>query len=523
MEIKQREYCLSRCKTVTIRNSRLKSSRTISSTTLSSLTQRSLIPKPSLLEKLQSRKGKIMQKVSSDYASVVIKAYILPLMNQNVQSEKEIRRLILMNALKPARKENTNKLSIMLDLELKLAQKKLRKLKRKFEVVNRESEEFKKKIEEYKSNLHMNIATYQDLSFFEEKPGQPEEKRTSILAVKTLEYKIASQSIYEKMIELFFSLQKEQDSNSFLKKSKIQSKFHNVSNMMVSAIVGEMLKNIYYSNAALFSKEKNECLLGGSAIYIRSNCNSLCIKHENHLNEIKDVCSETPKILNKLILLNNTRSQTYQHIKSLKTNIISRVTNLTDNLKQTQYECDKFCKDIESLELKYSNLLIDFESTREKVNAKEAQDRKLSSELLCKVCLKNYFEDNNFNWSCCRHTTEWNGFTYWCCGEKFKNSLGCIKSKHIPENFSALKAIDSPSENDVGFCVCCKEQGHTFNNCSKDPNGELSVKSLSTRSKSATEMGKNREQGKIVRQNSSRSIKYEWKAAEVLKKRIKIL
>ncbi|OMJ69472.1 hypothetical protein SteCoe_32801 [Stentor coeruleus] len=523
MEIKQREYCLSRCKTVSIRSSRLKSSRTVSSTTQLSLTQRSLKPKPNLLEKLQNRKGNTMQKVSSEYASVVIKAFILPLMNDNVQSAKEVRRLVLMNGLKPARKENTNKLSIMLNLELKLAQKKLSKLKRRFDVVNSENEEFKKQIEEYKKSLHRNTATYQDLSFYKEKYGQPEEKKSSILAVKTLEYKFAAQTIYEKMIDLYFSLHKEQDSNSFLRKAKIQSKFYNVNNMMISAIVGEMLKNIYLSNAALFSKEKNEYMLRGAVIYIRRNCDNISLKEEIQMNEIKKVYTEIPKILDRLIILNNTRSQTFQHIKSMKFNIISKVNNQTTNLKQAQYECDKLYKDFENLEIKYSNLLLEFESTREKVNAKEAQDRKLNSELLCKVCLKNYFEDNNFNWSCCRHTTEWNGFTYWCCGEKFKNSLGCIKSKHIPENFAALKTADSPSKNDVDFCVSCKEQGHMFNSCSKDPNGEMNVKSLSTRSRSETDLGRNRGQGKVVRQNSSRIIKYEWNADKVLKKRIKIL
>ena len=35
---------------------------------------------------------------------------------------------------------------------------------------------------------------------------------------------------------------------------------------------------------------------------------------------------------------------------------------------------------------------------------------------ICKRCGKEYLEAENYNWSCRRHTSEWGGDIYWCCG-----------------------------------------------------------------------------------------------------------
>ena len=62
-------------------------------------------------------------------------------------------------------------------------------------------------------------------------------------------------------------------------------------------------------------------------------------------------------------------------------------------------------------------------------NRKGKIDQGLKS---CKWCGRDYQEDNNFQWSCIRHTGDYSqdDEIYWCCGKRGKNTPGCKKSKH---------------------------------------------------------------------------------------------
>lgn len=48
----------------------------------------------------------------------------------------------------------------------------------------------------------------------------------------------------------------------------------------------------------------------------------------------------------------------------------------------------------------------------------------------CKACSKDYYEKENFNWSCRTHQSDWGGEMWWCCGKRNKEQPGCKFSKH---------------------------------------------------------------------------------------------
>ena len=48
----------------------------------------------------------------------------------------------------------------------------------------------------------------------------------------------------------------------------------------------------------------------------------------------------------------------------------------------------------------------------------------------CKNCGKEYTEQENYNWTCRVHKSEWNEEIYFCCGKTAEASLGCRFSKH---------------------------------------------------------------------------------------------
>lgn len=69
------------------------------------------------------------------------------------------------------------------------------------------------------------------------------------------------------------------------------------------------------------------------------------------------------------------------------------------------------------------------------------------------------------------HQSDWGGEMWWCCGKKDREHPGCKYSKHESREDDLEYDI---KKNGVGNknmkCVCCKEFGHSIENCAKDPN-----------------------------------------------------
>ena len=49
-------------------------------------------------------------------------------------------------------------------------------------------------------------------------------------------------------------------------------------------------------------------------------------------------------------------------------------------------------------------------------------------------CGKDYIDQENFNWSCRTHKSDFSGELWWCCGKKIKDALGCQFGKHEARN-----------------------------------------------------------------------------------------
>lgn len=62
---------------------------------------------------------------------------------------------------------------------------------------------------------------------------------------------------------------------------------------------------------------------------------------------------------------------------------------------------------------------------------------------------------------------------WWCCGKGFKTALGCKQgpheSKEDEEEGAAIYGMDVQKLSNV-MCRCCKEIGHTMEQCPRDPN-----------------------------------------------------
>lgn len=91
----------------------------------------------------------------------------------------------------------------------------------------------------------------------------------------------------------------------------------------------------------------------------------------------------------------------------------------------------------------------------------------------CKNCTNEYIEKENFNWSCRTHQSEWGGEMWWCCGKRGKDQPGCKFSKHESkddDDDDEKKQAEAAKAQKYVRCTCCKELGHSIDECVRDPN-----------------------------------------------------
>jgi hypothetical protein len=105
--------------------------------------------------------------------------------------------------------------------------------------------------------------------------------------------------------------------------------------------------------------------------------------------------------------------------------------------------------------------------------AYKKQVREEFEEKQCKNCNTDFFEKDNYNWSCKIHTSTYNGSMWWCCGKEAENARGCHVSKHEAREDEEDEAAGERHEEKVAagiFCYSCKHVGHAPEVCSRDPN-----------------------------------------------------
>lgn len=57
-----------------------------------------------------------------------------------------------------------------------------------------------------------------------------------------------------------------------------------------------------------------------------------------------------------------------------------------------------------------------------------------AAEKICVNCKKAFKDEENFNWSCKVHLSEYSGNAWWCCGKSDKLDEGCSIAKHISKD-----------------------------------------------------------------------------------------
>lgn len=435
-----------------------------------------------LLSKLTNRKLTKPLKISPNLAQAVIKLYFLPYFEEKTKIENEKDRFFCYGhkSKSPLRKHYT-RLSELLSESLKKSKLELTGLQVKLSKVTKEKESKVLEVREVKENiermsLNLGVQDFQKRVYKDSVVKQG--LLLSFTSQEAIELKGAALEGVNRYLALNKSVNAERSFNEHLKNSSKQAKFWHDLYQMFSQLSGEALKGTYFSILNLLHKDCLEVPLTQSLETLNSNTKSLESSQNAQILYITASTLQKSLYINKAHKQINQRLSTFKDAKNLKQAAVDHLTRLDLNLRSTYRECENLSTDLQGREKEIMDFSVEYESITLKLREAQASKRLQNPELLCKNCNKNYFEANNFNWTCCTHQSEWSGTMYWCCGSINKESIGCNKSKHKArdeeteeeekEQAKIEEIIRGKEKNE--FCSSCKKQGHSAHDCKSDPN-----------------------------------------------------
>ena len=115
-------------------------------------------------------------------------------------------------------------------------------------------------------------------------------------------------------------------------------------------------------------------------------------------------------------------------------------------------EKERFASKLENSENNYKVLTDEYEKLRNKAKQVRINITETRDEKMCKNC-KRFFKDNeNFNWSCKVHSSQYSGDIWWCCGKKGELAQGCRVCMHVPNEKYEKICPDIKIEGQRSFC-----------------------------------------------------------------------
>lgn len=220
--------------------------------------------------------------------------------------------------------------------------------------------------------------------------------------------------------------------NDKLKSTVLELQHVNALITMGSEVMGERLKGLHSAlfsiaavilNSAKYSEE-----LKGINDYLIHIVRELGSSEETAAGliiERNECFRATDAIASENIEINYEKAQLTrlytEKIAALNT-ALSQCTKDRESFKEKYYESNT----------QYKNLFKEHSLLKNELKKRKTRNSEETSEKVCVHCQKSFTEENNYNWSCRTHRSEFQGDIYFCCGEPGKDAPGCTKSKHIP-------------------------------------------------------------------------------------------
>ena len=197
--------------------------------------------------------------------------------------------------------------------------------------------------------------------------------------------------------------------------------------------------------------------------------------------EVSQLNIERDKLLKYIKDLNTSRLSIVNEKERLGSSLREKIQKLETALKSSSEERDRLYAQVQYLEKDMKTQAIVREKLKSKLKKVQKGGFVDKDQKICKNCGQEYRDSENYNWSCRRHTTDWGGTMWWCCGQPNKNALGCKFSKHFSND--VLDDFEDPQEREERElmrqakkkCLTCRRIGHDRLKCPFDPNINLAL------------------------------------------------
>ena len=246
---------------------------------------------------------------------------------------------------------------------------------------------------------------------------------------------------------------------------KVLFNFHSSTLISNNIILGDKLKCTYSCLESYFINGKFEGFI--KKMYQAMNLLARKTITSESLKTMATASKEGNSLFRQSEIKLNELYRNMSDKKTQRVSVSEKVKSMCVEIDKNLEEIEEFHEKFESLNNYTKALTESHEKASKTLLQIEASKKNIEDqEALCKNCNRRFKQMENFNWSCKRHAGLWSGFNYWCCGNNRKDSQGCIVSFHTSGS-SEKSETDSKSRI---VCSTCREKGHTYAECSKDPN-----------------------------------------------------
>jgi chromosome segregation ATPase len=246
------------------------------------------------------------------------------------------------------------------------------------------------------------------------------------------------------------ALHEEKAINDKLKNRATELEQGNSLMKMENDVIGERLKGLYDAIEDLTGAESFRAKLESEAEYVSQTLKGLSSLTEQVQLNLQECLKDRDQIRAEFLELSTSRLELKADKERLAILTRDKIGVLTQELSSARDQLEAFRTEAQKADKRHKDLEEEYTKLRLKIKQFRLK-RKQYGETevkVCRWCQKEYYEAENYNWSCRTHTSEFGEQMYWCCGKTSKEAPGCQTRKHESKEDDDEIETKDKEEND---------------------------------------------------------------------------
>ena len=195
--------------------------------------------------------------------------------------------------------------------------------------------------------------------------------------------------------------------------------------------MGEKLKGLFDAISNLTGTKSVNAKLTDETEKVVICVNKLAKSTQKLMKDIGELTHSRDSLVEDYYQMSIMRQEIQSQKESLSKLLKEKTTFLQKKWEESEGIKEAFKQEVSKLEKKLKDLNEEYMKLRQRMKQNKFISADKVDEKICKLCAKIYFENENYNWSCRIHHSEWSGEIYFCCGKTVKDSPGCRTAKHV--------------------------------------------------------------------------------------------